>query len=908
MSDPRIGFAGTTQVLVVLPEDVTLPTLAGAEPVGDHSWLVPAKYEHVELLRQLVKEHRLAVDSDAAAVLKRAWASGPNPFTSGVSGTVTAVSGHKPNAAAPADPGSAPVIPEPTPDSPSAPPEPVDVGPDATVTINTRGQLLIHANPAKPLVNELTRVPGLKWSDAQHGWTAPASQLVTIHTIAGRYNIPFDQTATTAHNDATGPIPYDGTYTGLRNIPVTVLAGVDKTKAERFETFGITSLYDLLMVTPRRYIDRSNTIRIKDLVVGEDAAFLAKVDRVHVDPARRMVKIDLSDGTGRLTVVYFNAVWQAKRFRTGDQVLVSGKVDEWVGTSKRVKQIANPMMDPWTEQTIPVIPVYPQSAKSRVTTWDIHAAVKEAMSRLGPVNDPYPTFVTNGYIPRDTALRTIHLPDSLADAGVARTRLAFDELLTVQTALLFTKQTIAHETGVTNTSTGTIVGPMIDRLPFPLTNAQTRAWTEINADLAAAHPMHRLLMGDVGSGKTIMSGMTIATAVEAGRQAALMAPTEILATQLYEEFVRLFDGLTTPTGDPVRVVLVTNKLRGKTRDQVLADLAAGAIHVAVGTHALIVDDITFHDLGVVVVDEQHRFGVEQRAALRAKTAEGTRPDMLVMTATPIPRTAAMTVFGDLDVSILDELPPGRTPISTFWLDQEPTFDQLHGEPWDTIRTEVANGHQAYVVCPLVEESEKLTVANATETYEALSTGALHGLRLGLVHGQQRTDERNEIMNAFRNGDLDVLVATTVIEVGVNVPNATVIAILDSNRFGIAQLHQLRGRVGRGTAASLCFLVGRCVTADSRARMTALTDSTDGFVLSEVDLALRGHGSMFGTQQSGLSDLNVADLNTDRDLLELARTAANDLLTTDPGLVNHPAVRDEIAAVVGEHGIASLAKS
>jgi ATP-dependent DNA helicase RecG len=308
------------------------------------------------------------------------------------------------------------------------------------------------------------------------------------------------------------------------------------------------------------------------------------------------------------------------------------------------------------------------------------------------------------------------------------------------------------------------------------------------------------------------------------------------------------------------------------------------------------------------VDEQHRFGVEQRAALRAKGAEGMRPDMLVMTATPIPRTAAMTVFGDLDVSVLDELPPGRTPIVTRWLDEVPNLDILLGDPWETVTEQIRKGHQAYVVCPLVEESEKLQVANATETYESLSYGALSEFKLGLVHGQQKAEERSEIMTAFRAGELDVLVATTVIEVGVNVPNATVIVILDAGRFGIAQLHQLRGRVGRGVAASECLLVGRCLSTESRTRMQALCDSTDGFYLSEVDLELRGPGSVFGTQQSGMSDLKVADLGQDKELLEIARQAAEEALALDPGYVNSPELRAEITAMLGEHADSWLGKS
>ena len=420
--------------------------------------------------------------------------------------------------------------------------------------------------------------------------------------------------------------------------------------------------------------------------------------------------------------------------------------------------------------------------------------------------------------------------------------------------------------------------------------------------------MHRLLQGDVGSGKTVVAVTAMLAAVQGGHQGALMAPTEVLAEQHHAGVRRLLDGLEVPTrGErlftdrPLTVALLTNRVTGAERKRVLAGLASGDVDIVIGTHALIQEAVEFHSLGVVVVDEQHRFGVEQRAALREK-AGGIVPDVLVMTATPIPRTAAMTVYGDLDVSVLDELPPGRTPIVTRWAGGP----LLEAEAWAAVRTEVAAGRQAYVVCPLIEESEKLEVASAEDTYARLDADELQGLRLGLLHGRLPAAEKEQTMEAFRRGALDVLVATTVIEVGVDVPNATVMVILDADRFGIAQLHQLRGRVGRGAHQSQCWLV----TADGEPspRVDALVASTDGFELAEVDLDLRGEGTLMSSAQKGRSDLRLASLRRDRELVRLARDAAFEIVDADPTLAGNPELLDELALLLTEEDTEFLTRS
>ncbi len=1193
----------------------------------------------------------------------------------------------------------------------------------ATVTIADKGRVRVQFPvPAPKVADAFKRVSGFRWDGSVSAFLAPATRLREVLAIAKTQPlvyVPPETLKYAAENES--PLNYDGTLDGLRGVPVSDLNSVSGTKIEKFAEFGIKTVLDLLMLIPRRYLDRSNLTLIRSLEEGQEVGLLATITKIDIDRAKRMFRVTLADSTGKITATYFNAIWMASKYRVGDEVTVYGKVDAWKGGGRNILSLNNPIIDTVGDSTLPIIPMYPQSAKTRITTWEISSAVAEAIRRLGDLTEPLPeTFIeTLDLMGRQEALKTIHAPETLAAADKARTRLAFDELFRMQTALLLMKAAEEKEVGIASKPTNYLTAELLSGLPYSLTGAQTRALEEIKENMISDAPMHRLLQGDVGSGKaqpldslvltptgykrmgdmsvgdqvvnptgepskvfgvypqgkrevfkiklsdgtsvradgdhlwsvktsvmrhrghtakimttrqilsdlyqkngankwhidpvepvdldsggerpldpyllgallgdahlgknsivltsadeesilelvrllpldcefaekvtghplskarkwgirvkksarsefdfdehstknglvvkayqpgyslgevgsdfalspdkvrnilisegvsrraafspsntvmtairnlglagltshykfvpesylvapiavrhailqglldtdgtldnqtgfnvsfstvsdklaqdvgwlvnslggrsrvtrkvrksglswhvsvnlpaefppfrlsrkankltqrtkylrparaiveitsdgfeevqciavthknhlyvtdnfttthnTLVSLAALLMAIESGYQGALMAPTEILATQLYTELVERSTGLTRSDGTPLRVEFFSNKLRGKKREAIIADLADGSIDVAVGTHALIVGDVQFHNLGLAVIDEQHRFGVEQRAVLRNKgpmiNVSGVevqaRPDMLVMTATPIPRTAAMTVFGDLDISVLDELPPGRTPIATSWKNEEPNLQDPNENPWDLIRSEVASGRQAYVVCPLVEDSEKMQAVSAVETFESLQHGALHGLRLGLVHGQMPTDERTETMNAFRDGNIDVLVATTVIEVGVNVPNATVMVILNSNRFGIAQLHQLRGRVGRGKYASYCILIGECVTSDSRARMEALVASTDGFWLSEVDLKLRGHGQVFGSSQSGQSDLRVADFDKDRDLLILAREKAIELLLEDPGLLRRPALRSEIAAVLGPQAEEWLVKS
>lgn len=686
----------------------------------------------------------------------------------------------------------------------------------------------------------------------------------------------------------------------------------DGKRAESFGKFEVQNLLDLLTHYPRRWIDRTKEATIASAIEGADSLVIGEVKSVTAPPkgVRRgpsRVTATIADESGRLSIVFFNQPWRERQLKVGSFVAVFGRLGNFNGT----KQMANPTVDILgdpDERPRPIIAVYPQSEKIDLPSWLVLKAVDETLTRCRArgIHDPVSVAMRKKYklMDRQSALMGIHVPETFAEKEMARRRLAFDELLRVQLVLVMRKRAIERDSvGIQHKTNGQLVSRFYQHLPYQLTGAQHRVIAEIESDLAGPHPMHRLLQGDVGAGKTIVAVAAMLTAVQGGHQGAIMAPTEVLAEQHAVGIRQLLQGLVIPDADSlfgereVRVELLTSSVTAERRRDVLAGLADGRVDIAIGTHALIQETVVFHSLGVVVIDEQHRFGVEQRAALRAKgEGAGAVPDVLVMTATPIPRTAAMTVYGDLDVSVLDEKPPGRTPIVTRSAQGE---DQVE-EVWADVRAEAAAGRQVYVVCPLIEESEKLEVASAEETIERLAHGELRGLKLELLHGRMSSAEKEQVMNRFRSGETDVLVATTVIEVGVDVPNATIMVILDADRFGIAQLHQLRGRVGRGVHASRCWLVTTAKEADdqliaeSNPRIDALVESDDGFYLAEVDLELRGEGTLMNKEQKGRSDLKLASLRRDRELVELARDAAYEIVDADITLSKQPELRSELA--------------
>ena len=683
---------------------------------------------------------------------------------------------------------------------------------------------------------------------------------------------------------------------------VAELKGVGPKKVAALASVGVTSVLDLLTTYPRRWVDRTEEARVIDLLPGREALVLVTVRSVSkriTRNRRTMVTAQVGDGSGRMSAVFFNQPWRERQLRPGMTVALFGKADSYRGSL----QMTNPVVDLIGDRTGRIVPIYPQSEKADLSTWEIAGWVESALERCRArgIADPVPSEVlaSRELIGRQQALFGIHEPETMAEKEEARRRLAFDELLRVQLVLVLRKQALERDAkGIRHDVSGALVARFHEHLPFTLTDDQRSVIAEIERDLAGPHPMHRLLQGDVGSGKTVVAVSALLAAVQGGHQGAFMAPTEVLAEQHAVTVMAMLEGVTVPAPEslfedrPLKVALLTNRVTGAERRELLAGLADGTVDIVIGTHALIQEGVRFASLGVVVIDEQHRFGVEQRAALRAKGEEGsagTVPDVLVMTATPIPRTAAMTVYGDLDVSTITSKPAGRQEITTTWANG-PLMEEA---VWAHVRSEVADGRQAYVVCPLIEESDKLEVASAEETYERLRSSDLAGLRLGLLHGRLPPSEKEAVMGRFRAGDLDVLVATTVIEVGVDVPNATTMVILDADRFGIAQLHQLRGRVGRGSEASTCWLV-TSGDGEPSPRVQALVESTDGFLLAEVDLELRGEGTIMNTAQKGRSDLKLASLRRDRELVTQAREAAFAVVGSDPGLASHDDLRDELA--------------
>ncbi len=711
--------------------------------------------------------------------------------------------------------------------------------------------------------------------------------------------------------------------TRLAAIPVREVRKVGDKRAEALAAIDITTVLDLVTHYPRRYIDRTRQADVAGMRMGEESLVMARVDSVRsrrTRNGRALVELEVDDGTGALRVTFFNQAWRARQLPVGTEALFFGKLDSYRGK----RQFTNPVVDLVGNRTGRIVPIYPTSEKTGIAGWEFGEWVEEALHRAGPLYDPLPAAWRDelDLMDRTSAFGAIHAPQSFAHQERARRRLAFDELLRLQLEVVMRRHALEREARgirhvvVPASGEPDLVEAFIGQLPFPLTAAQRRAVDEIGADLAKALPMHRLLQGDVGSGKTVVALGALLVAVQGGHQGALMAPTEVLAEQHFLGVRELLSDLVVPDPErlggwrPLAVSLLTNRTPAGERARLHEGLRAGSVDLVVGTHALLTEEVRFASLGVVVIDEQHRFGVEQRNTLRAKgrdalQGEGADPDLLVMTATPIPRTAAMVFFGDLDVTELDELPAGRTPVRTEWA-RSADDEQA---AWARVRDEVAAGHRAYVVCPLVDGSERVQAKSATEERARLESGVLAGLRIGLLHGQLKAADKEGIMERFRHGEIQVLVATTVIEVGVDVPEATVMVVEDADRFGIAQLHQLRGRVGRSERPSWCYLFAPEKSPDAGMRLEALERSNDGFELAEVDLELRGEGAILGTRQKGRSDLKLASLRRgDRPLVEAARGVAESLLAEDPSLDKAPYLAEEVRLFVGEDEAAFLLKS
>ncbi|MGC9397779.1 MAG: ATP-dependent DNA helicase RecG [Anaerolineae bacterium] len=655
---------------------------------------------------------------------------------------------------------------------------------------------------------------------------------------------------------------------------VKALRGVGEKRAALLERLDVRTIRDLLFLFPRRYDDYSTLKTIDRLEYGEQVTVIASVGEAggrRTRGGRYLFKALLIDGTGTLEVTWFNQPYLEQQIKRGMQIVVRGTVDEYLG---RLTMTAPEWerVDRRDLKVARILPVYP-TTEGLTSRW-LRKLMRRALSAWADrVADPLPPTLRREHdlLPLPQALWGVHLPKNAAHLKAARRRLAFEEVLYLQLGLLQQKRRWKAQPGYVIEPPPEYTQALVDALPYELTEAQRRSLNEMSADMLSGKPMNRLLQGDVGSGKTVVAALLMAVTVYQGYQAALMAPTEILAEQHYQSLGQLFESFPEPRPS---IRLLSGSVQGEEREDLYAQLAAGELDVVVGTHALIQEEVQFAKLAFVVIDEQHRFGVEQRGALRQK---GYNPHLLVMTATPIPRSLELTIWGHLDVSVLDEMPPGRKPVKTRVL----TLRELE-RAYGFIRSQVEKGRQAFIIYPLVEESGKIDAPSAVEAHRQLQEEVFPDLRVGLLHGRLSSEEKERVMTEFARGALDVLVATSVVEVGIDVPNASVILIDGAERFGLSQLHQFRGRVGRGEHPSYCLLLARNHSENAVERLQAMESTTDGFVLAEKDLEMRGPGEFLGTRQSGLPTLPLA-MQADTRLLHEARTAAERLLEADPEL-------------------------
>jgi len=709
----------------------------------------------------------------------------------------------------------------------------------------------------------------------------------------------------------------------------------DRTAKVLETTFGIKTIGDLMRHYPRRYMVRGELSDISALQEGDETTILAQVYSASTRPMRgrkgSMLEVVVTDGTDKLSLTFFNQAWREKDLKVGRQGLFAGKV----GVFNNKKQLSHPdyeLIPDGSDVDSAVegfagkyLPVYPASAK--MPSWKISQCAQLAIGSLEEIQDFLPAVIRekHKYPSLHQALVQLHQPADLDHAELSRERLTFDEAFLLQSLLVMRRIELKK---LNSTSRKRISGGLLDAfdatLPFELTAGQVAVCKEIESDLSQPHPMHRLLQGEVGSGKTIVALRAMLAVVDSGGQAALLAPTEVLAAQHLRTIQKLLGdlgqgGMLGGSEKATQITLITGSQSAAARKEALAMAASGNAGIVIGTHALLSEKVEFKDLGLIVVDEQHRFGVEQRDALKEKAV--LPPHLLVMTATPIPRTVAMTVFGDLDVSTLRELPLGRQPITTHVVPvkEKPSFLD---RAWQRIKEEVAQGHQAYIVAPRIsadsdanadidflfgEESSEIT--SVEELAPTLHAGPLQGLKIAILHGRLSADEKDATMQAFTKGDIDVLVSTTVIEVGVDVPNATIMVIMDADRFGVSQLHQLRGRVGRGTSPGLCLLVTQCEEeTPARERLMAVAGTLDGFELSRIDLEQRREGDVLGASQSGTqSHLRLLRVLRDEALIEQARDDAESLIATDNDLSDYPALRAELAQLQRDQAVDYLDK-
>lgn len=655
--------------------------------------------------------------------------------------------------------------------------------------------------------------------------------------------------------------------------PVQYIKGVGPKKAKLLNNIGINTIEDLIYYFPRSYEDRRDLKKIAVVENGEKVnlkVIVCGVPRKY-RPRRNMsiIKIPAKDDSGIIFLSWFNQDYISNNISVGDIIIVSGRVKK-IGNQI---EIQNPIYEKYTEsgkKTGRVVPIYPLT--EGLSNNELTKIVEQALDIYLDYNiDVIPQSIIEELelFPLKQSIRNIHFPEDRLSYKKAKERLVFEELLLLQLGLFIIKRNNTLNTKGIIFSKKDETSKLIEILPYKLTCAQSRVFNEIAKDMESSKQMNRLVQGDVGSGKTIVAVLSMLKAYNSGYQSVMMAPTEILAIQHYESVKTLFDRFN------IKCELLTSNITGKKRMEILRGIEAGEVHIVIGTHAVLQENVTFDKLGLAITDEQHRFGVRQRAILSLK---GSNPDILVMTATPIPRTLALILYGDLEVSVIDELPAGRKKIKTYSINKE-----MKKRAYSFIREQVNKGRQAYIVCPLVEESDNIKAESASELYEILKNSIFSDLKLGLLHGQMKASEKDVIMTKFKSGEIDILVSTTVIEVGVNVPNANIMMIENAERFGLAQLHQLRGRVGRGDYQSYCILVNESKSRISKERMNIMEKTNDGFIIAEKDLQTRGPGEFFGTKQHGLPDLKIANLSSDISTLNISQKIAYRILEEDPYL-------------------------
>jgi len=655
--------------------------------------------------------------------------------------------------------------------------------------------------------------------------------------------------------------------------PLQYLKGVGDVKAALFQRLGIFTIEDVITHYPRDYEDRSRLKKIIQLEDAQKVSFEGVIASKPVEsrPRRGFVitRVSIVDETGLINAIWFNQPYLKNYFKKGEKYIFYGTI-----TRKRTFEVLNPVYEKISESgpvnTCRIVPIYPSTG--RLTQNAIRAVIRSALEYAGDeLIEFLPEWICKEYnlVDSQFAIHNIHYPDSDNAFQRARERLVFEELLLLQLGLISLKSLPETDQPGIKFGAGKQVREFIQRLPFELTKAQTRVVAQIEQDMESGRVMNRLIQGDVGSGKTIVAVIALVKAVKSGYQGAFMAPTEILADQHYHSVKPMLERF------GIRTALLTGSTSVKDAKGLLKDVSEGNVDVLIGTHALLEEKVVFMKLGLVITDEQHRFGVRQRAIISQK---GENPDILVMTATPIPRTLALILYGDLDISIIDELPPGRKKVETYAVDEH-----MRERINKFIRKHVTQGRQVYIVCPLVEESDAVEAKSATELADELANKTFSDLRVGLIHGKMKSSEKESTMLDFVRGEMDILVSTTVIEVGVNVPNAALMVVENAERFGLAQLHQLRGRVGRGEHQSYCILFSDSKSQVARERMKVMEQTTDGFVISEKDLELRGPGDFFGTRQHGIPDMKIANLYKDMDVLKQAQEAALKLIENDRGL-------------------------